>query len=413
MNNSEISQLLTMVLMVMLFILVILVCIFIYLKFKSIKQEQKEKTPDSKGNVISSKPKTASYKQYTKQSIFNFMEFDRITDNMICQKNGFRYLMVVGCQGVNYDLMSAEEKLSVEQGFVEFLNTLRYPIQIYVQTRTVNLEGSITGYQKRVRDEEEKLNRMRLNYEQMLKNNTYSEEELQATYFELVKQANLCDYGKDIIANTERMSLNKSVLNKQYYIIIPYYPSELGQNSFDKEEIANIAFSELYTRSQSIISALSSCGVNGKILNSNELLELLYMSYNRDEAEIFGLDKLQRVGFDELYSTAPDVLDKRIKQLNEKIDREAMDLAQSKVREVRSEKQRKIDTMEKNLEDLIEDTAKIILEENEGYLGKEVTKKAKSKIDKDKEARKENKSKEENSKDESIKKKRGRRPKAS
>ena len=337
------------------------------------------------------------------------MDFDKITDNMICQKNGARYLMVVGCQGVNYDLMSVEEKLSVEQGFVEFLNILRYPIQIYVQTRTVNLEGSITGYKKRVRDEEEKLNRMRLNYEQMIKNGDASQEELEAEYFEITKQANLCEYGNDIIANTERMSLNKSVLSKQYYIIIPYYPSELGTNLFDKEEIKNIAFSELYTRSQAIISSLYSCGVNAKVLDSNELLELLYMAYNRDEAEIFGLDKIFKVGYDELYSTAPDVIEKKMKELDRKIEEKAMSLAEEKAREVISDKQKKLEIREKTLDELIQETAKEILEENEDYLGKDVVDEAKKKVDEEKNKKIK---KEEGAKDESITKKRGRRPKA-
>lgn len=411
MSNNEISQILLIVLMVMLFILIGLVCMYIYIKFKNANQEKKEKIT-TKGNLQTTvtKSKTSAYKEYTKQSIFNFMEFDKVVDNMICQKNGFRYLMVVNCQGVNYDLMSSEEKLGVEQGFVEFLNTLRFPIQIYTQTRTVNLEGSIGTYQRRVKDEEEKLNRMRLNYEQMVKSGTYSQQELQAAYFELTKQTNLCEYGRDIITNTQRMSLNKNVLNKQYYIIVPYYPSELGPNSFDKEEIENIAFSELYTRAQSIISGLYSCSVSGKVLNSNELVDLLYMSYNRDEAEVFGLDKILKIGYDQLYSTAPDVIDKKMKELDRRIEQSAIKLAQEKVRQVKSEKQKRLEIKEKSLDDLIRDTAKEILDENQKSLGKEVVAKAKDKIDEDKKTKTINKM-EEGAKDELVKKKRGRKPK--
>ena len=43
--------------------------------------------------------------------------------------------MVVECQGINYDLMSQEEKVSVEEGFSQFLNTLKEPVQLYIQTR--------------------------------------------------------------------------------------------------------------------------------------------------------------------------------------------------------------------------------------------------------------------------------------
>jgi O-acetyl-ADP-ribose deacetylase (regulator of RNase III) len=61
-----------------------------------------------------------------------------------------------------------------------------------------------------------------------------------------------------------------------------------------------MAFSELYTRAQSVVRTLGVCGVNGKVMTSNELVELLYMAYNRDEAEVYGLDKALKAGYDEL-----------------------------------------------------------------------------------------------------------------
>ena len=39
------------------------------------------------------------------------MEFESIEDNMIVQKKGKRFLMIVKCQGINYDLMSGVEKI--------------------------------------------------------------------------------------------------------------------------------------------------------------------------------------------------------------------------------------------------------------------------------------------------------------
>jgi len=134
----------------------------------------------------------------------------------------------------------------------------------------------------------------------------YPQEELDKYLFELTKQRNLLEYGKDLINNTERMSLNKNVLNKKYYIVIPYFPEETGGEKYDYEELKNMAFSELYTKSQSIIRTLSSCSVSGKILSSKELVELLYVAYNRDESETYGIDKAIRAGYDELYSTAPE-----------------------------------------------------------------------------------------------------------
>ena len=61
--------------------------------------------------------------------------------------------------------MSSMEQTAVEEGFLQFLNSLRYPIQIYVQTRTVNLENSIENYKRRVDEIEGILRRKEAEYE--------------------------------------------------------------------------------------------------------------------------------------------------------------------------------------------------------------------------------------------------------
>ena len=131
MNSDTTTQLIQMLVYILIPIVIAvfgLIGFLVYLFFKEKSQKNSEKTN------ITTKSSTSS-NTTNKQSIFNFMEFDTVTDNMIVQKNGSRYLMVVECQGINYDLMSGIEKTSVEEGFVQFLNTLRYPIQIYIQTR--------------------------------------------------------------------------------------------------------------------------------------------------------------------------------------------------------------------------------------------------------------------------------------
>ncbi len=42
-------------------------------------------------------------------------------------------------------------------------------------------------------------------------------------------------------------------------------------------------------------------------MTSDELVDLLYVAYNRDEAEVFGIDKAVRSGYEELYTTAPEL----------------------------------------------------------------------------------------------------------
>lgn len=372
MDNNELINYLTILLGIMVGILVILCIVFLMLKFKD---KDKKSKNNAKTKEVKAKSKSVTPQSYGKESIFKFMEFDKIEDNMIVQKDGKRFLMVIECQGVNFDLMSGLEKNSVEQGFLQFLNTLRYPIQIYVQTRTVNLESSLSTYKTKIDEISRQYANKQMEYNQKVRSGQYSDDELQKEKFELTRQRNLYEYGLDVVNNTERMSLNKNVLSKHYYIIIPHYSEEAKDSNFVEEEISNISFSELYTKAQSIIASLSVCGIKGKVLDSVELAELLYVAYNRDESETFNLQKALNAGYEDLYSTAPDVFEKRMKELDITIEQEAIKKANDTVIQYveESEKERRAKRKEKELDKLIDEMVVALIEENRRSLGDEIT----------------------------------------
>ena len=396
-NNIEtLTTIFVIIIIVILILLAVLAIVYFTTKNKKNKKEERIETSGNKAE------ETKKSKTFAVESVMDFMEFDRIEDNMIVQKNGAKYIMVVECQGINYDLMSEVEKNGVEEGFIQFLNTLRHPIQIYVQTRTINLESSLQTYKDRVKQIEADFEKQEMRYKEMRSSGNYTKEQLNKAYYELVKQRNLKEYGKDIIYNTEKMSLNKNVLNQKYYIVVPYFPEELGENDFDKEEIKNLAFSELYTRCQSIISTLSACDVGGKVLTSNELAELLYVAYNRDEQEAFGLDKALQAEYDELYSTAPDVLDKKMRELDRRIEEEAYNKANEKVIEAQSAKARALRRKEDTMENLISQMAQLIIEQNRMAVGNDIANDA---INRVKQERADNKQKEKGGTEDNVQEK--------
>ena len=376
MSNDSMVQLLVLLAGVIGMIVVILIIVWFTIRAKEKRIEREkaakefEKSHVKKSQVI-----------YTPESIIDFMDFDRIEDNMIIQKKG-KFLMVVECQGINYDLMSDMVKVSVEQGFISFLNTLRHPVQLYIQTRTINLERSIDGYKDRLSDINRKYLNLQEEYDRMLKDRSVPITDLEKTKYELVKQKNLKEYTDDIIRDIERQSLNRSILSKRYYVIIPCYQSEIVAGDFDKSEIKNMAFSELYTRARAVINSLFACQVTGRILNSEELTELLYIAYNRDESDLFWMEKIKQAGFDELYSTAPDAIDKKLKLLDKKIEDESVALANRKIGEARRDKEIKAMEMEKNEEKLVNEKAKKLIEKHKKYIGEEVAENAISKLEK-------------------------------
>ncbi|MCI8759944.1 MAG: hypothetical protein HFJ34_02270 [Clostridia bacterium] len=385
MTDNQITNLLKVVLFVMLGILFLLFVIYIVLKIKE-KQRRQEREQEIITSSVQKEKNTTAEKgiiQYSKQSIFSFMKFDKIEDDMIIRKNGTKYLMVIECQGINYDLMSGMEKNSVEQGFLQFLNTLKHPIQIYTQTRTVNLGSSIEKYKERLKVIENRLISKQLEYSTKANSGQFLPEEISKEKLELVRERNLYEYGKDIINNTERMNLNKNILRRHYYIIIAHTPEEINNPNIEKSELRDIAFNELYTKCQSAIASLSVCGLHGKILNSNELTELLYMAYNRDDADVYQLDQALNAKYDELYVTAQDVLEKRMKVLDQKIKEEAMKKANEKLAQAveETEREREIRKKEKDMQKIINKMAKMIIDENEQLVGTQIAQKAKEKIE--------------------------------
>lgn len=391
MNNGDaISTILIAVLAVMLFILVVLVIVLFVLK---LKDNQKKKRPVEK-ETSEKKEKPKNQKsvraiEYTKESIFDFMEFDSVEDNMIVHKKGRRFIMVIECQGVNYDLMSGVEKVSVEEGFQQFLNTLRHPIQIYIQTRTINLEKSLQTYKQRVKEIEDNYRKKNFDYNRMTAEGVYTREQLEAALFDLTKEKNLLEYARDVVNNTEKMSLNRNILSKKYYVVIPFVPEESGNENYGEEELRNIAFSELYTKAQAIIRTLSGCSVSGKILTSKELIELLYVAYNRDDSEIYGIDTALRAGLEDLYSTAPDVFERKMKVLDQQIQDGAIDLANEAIQRVKSKAQKAAEEKEKNVDELMSKMAQLILEENKAYVGAEIANGAIEELQQEAEAKKE------------------------
>ena len=404
MNNPEqLISILTIVAVFLVMIIFILIGVWIFVVAKGKKQqketnvENEEKNKDKKSNVT-----------YNINSVFDFMNFEKIEDNMIIQKKG-KFLMVIECQGVNYDLMSDMERTSVEQGFIEFLNTLKSEIQIYVQTRTVNLEQSIQTYKLKFRDIEDRYNVLQNQYNQMkdAEPGMYTDKQIYDTYLEYLRQKNKYEYTKDIIADTEKNSLNSSVLHKKYYIIIPYYEDEVSTQNYTKDEIQNMVFSELYTKARSIIRTLTRCEINSKILDSQGLIELLYNAYNRDDSDVFSAKQALNSGFEALYSTAPDVLDKKMQLLNNKIEEEALKVAQESLLEAKSDKEMMLKIREENAKNLIFDMAEQLINENEDYIGQDLSEDAKVKIRRKKKETEEGGTNDEN---ENKKARRGRKP---
>lgn len=337
-------------------IIVIIIFAIVFLLYTSKGKNNSSKGKLNKNQELAEEIKNShkvvgkSNKDIPQKDMTDFMEFDKIADNMIIQKGGKRYTMVVQCKGINYDLMSEVEQMAVEEGFITFLNTLKYPIQLYVQARAVDLKENLNIYKKSVSEVETKYNEINEKYRNLVNNIDADYSDINRLKNEVDKQAHILGYAQDITRYVERISLNKSILQRKFYIVLSYNKEEITSTTdFSEQELYNICYRELYTRAQSLISALMGCSVVGRVLNSNELAELLYISYNRDDEKLLDVKTALDSGFYRLYSTSKDVFEKKEEAMQREVEEEAKRRVQDAIKEV-------LQTQEEKTEDeLIEE----------------------------------------------------------
>jgi len=293
---------LTSIVQVVLIAIVVLVVIAVVFFYYTTNIKKKDPTVEKVAKKVD--PNIA------KEKIASFLPFDSLEDNMIMMDQGDKFVMLIAANGVNYYLMSDVEKEAVEGGFIQVLNSLRFPVQIYVQTTSVNLDKSLAIYKDRKKVMEENLITRAQNLQFLIREGKTSEEELDEKRIEIENFKNVYDYTNDLINNTENITFNQWIIKKNYYIVIPYYMSESGMlNKFTETEIKKIAKQELETRATSIIDGLSNIGIDAHIVDADELKQVIYSSLNRDDSNIFTFEKAKESEFDALFKTTQKAYD--------------------------------------------------------------------------------------------------------
>ena len=360
-------QMLNIILVVILVLIVLLGFVAVLLIFKMRNKSGSQKKEEIEIKAKEENPNLITRTGKAINSIYKFMEFDEITDNMIARKNRKQYVMVIQCKGINYDLLSADEKNAVEAGFIEFLNTLRFPVQLYVQTRTLNLNDILNQYEKRIEDINDQI--IKINSQIEMAKARGNNEAVERLLFDRQRKENILEYGESIEDYTQRISESRNILQQKTYIVLSYYTAEYGDTSkYSKEEIDDIAFTELYTRAQTLIRALSSAEVSGKVLDSEELAELLYIAYNRDSSENYTLRDAINAEYDRLYSTARDVFEEKKQRIEAQVEENASKLAAKSI--LKEEIQRRV-----------KERAMQMVDEYKNELGKDLYQETKNQVE--------------------------------
>jgi len=203
------------------------------------------------------KPKNQSSGSSTQQ----YVDVENIRDGIIILKNGaFRSILLVS--SINFDLKSADEQNAVIAQYQSFLNSLDFPVQIIVSSRRFD----IRSYIDRLEDEEKQQENELLRFQ-------------------------ISEY-KNFVKNLTDVS---NIMSKYFYVVVPFSPSEdekggLGTKLFGifrpKEAVKDTGHlfetyrAQMLQRVEHVSAVLGGTGVKVSALNTEEIIELLYNSYN-------------------------------------------------------------------------------------------------------------------------------------
>ncbi|MFA5126887.1 MAG: hypothetical protein WC465_02710 [Patescibacteria group bacterium] len=190
-----------------------------------------------------------------------FLDIAEIRDDMVVLNDGtVRGVLLVS--SINFDLKSEDEQAAIISGYVSFLNTLDYPLQIVIQSRPLNIDDYFGRLKKVEKEQTNELLRMQT-----------------ADYRQFVE---------------ELLTLEK-IMSKRFYIVVPY--NSAGDKSrkftnrfaavFSTAKVVRLSrkrfteFSNQLTKRCNFIQAgLNSLGLRSQRLNTQALIELYYNSYN-------------------------------------------------------------------------------------------------------------------------------------
>ncbi|MDL2363279.1 MAG: hypothetical protein QFB86_02785 [Patescibacteria group bacterium] len=220
------------------------------------------------GEMNGAPPKPATNTNSTQ----NTLQIAEVRDGIVIMNDGsFRSVIMV--KSINFDLMSQQEQEAVEYSYQGFLNSLYFPIQIFTRSQKVDLGPYI-----------EKLDKIRTEHDNML----------------------LALLMEDYIGYMDALSEQTNIMDKKFYVIVPFFPvidaqkaltqsktfiSGISSMFVKKEQHVTInevdlenAKTELRNRVQAALNGLLQCGIQGLPLDTQELIELYYDSYNPDTA---------------------------------------------------------------------------------------------------------------------------------
>lgn len=203
-----------------------------------------------------------------------YLDIAEIREDTVIMKDGtLRAVLLVS--SINFALKSEEEQNAIISGYVQFLNTLDFPLQIVIQSRRLKIEKYLEKLKEQEKNQKNELLKMQI-----------------ADYRQFVGE--LIEMG--------------DIMSKKFYVVIPYNPvTSKGKSFFSRlgEVLKPVSIlglerkkflkrkRDLMLRVETVSSGLQSMGIQSAHLDTQGLIELYYNVYNPETSQI---EKLPLVG---------------------------------------------------------------------------------------------------------------------
>lgn len=186
------------------------------------------------------------------------LEIEDIRDDLVLLKDG-SCALIIQTSAVNFGLLSAAEQDAIIYAYAGLLNSLTFAIQIVIRSKRKDISSYVASLEKA---QEKQTN-------ELLKNQI-------AKY-------------RDFVVKTVK---ENNVLDKKFYIIIPFSALELGVGSsakslvkqktlpIPKEIIMEKARVALAPKAEHLYRLMGSLGLKGRQMTTPELIELFFDAYN-------------------------------------------------------------------------------------------------------------------------------------
>lgn len=201
------------------------------------------------------------------------LDVAEIHDGTIVLRDGSMRAVIV-VSSTNFSLKSGEEQNALIDSYQSFLNSLEFPIQIIMQSRKLDIHSYLDKLRAVMQQQTNELLRLQTQ-----------------EYIEYV--AKLIEFA--------------SIMNKTFYVVVPYSPFITKEGFMQKisnliNPIKSISLKkhefethreQLTQRVNQILGALNAMGLHTIVLDTEELVELMYNSYNFDTASPIQIKKIE------------------------------------------------------------------------------------------------------------------------